>query len=101
MWFYYAFSFLNFVLVPLITMALKAFGIGVVTYVGINFVINAAKTQVLGNFGALPLEIQQVLGLANADIIANIYLSAVTARLVISGVNKLNGRKKKYGVLEA
>lgn len=101
MWFYYVFQFLSFVLIPLINMALRAFGIGVTTYVGINFVINVAKERLLNNFSALPSQIQQVLGLAQADVIVNILLSAVLTRLVITGVNKLNGRRKKYGVLEA
>lgn len=101
MWFYYAFQFLAFVLVPLISMALRAFGIGATTYVGINFVINTAKEHLLNNFSALPIQIQQVLGVMQADVMVNILLSAVATRLIISGVSKLQGRKKKYGVLEA
>ena len=101
MWFYYVFQFLAFVLVPLISMALRAFGIGAVTYVGINFAINTAKDRILSSVGGIPLPIQQVLGLAQFDIMVNILLSAVATRLLIAGVSKVQGRKKKYGVLEA
>jgi hypothetical protein len=94
--FYLATLFLTIV-TPLVKMALKALGIGVVAYVGINLVIDQAKDYLLANMGNAAPAIQMVLGLAKIDVAINIYFAAITTRLVLTGLNKLADRKTKLG----
>jgi hypothetical protein len=103
MHFFYLAQLFLIIVVPIITKALKALGIGVVSYVGINFVMDQIRsyivTQVSGNASIV---IQSILGLAGFDIAINMYLAAVTTRMVLSGMNKAksNGKKKDF-VLKA
>jgi hypothetical protein len=87
---------------PIIFYALRLLGIGVVTYVGINLVLDQVKDYVIGNFVNVPVQVQQILGLAKFDVAVNIYLAAVTARLLLAGYNKATaGGSKKKWTLEA
>lgn len=87
---------------PIVFHALRLLGIGVVTYVGINLVLDQVKDYVIGNFSNIPLQVQQILGLAKVDVAVNIYLAAVTARLLLAGYNKATaGGSKKKWTLEA
>ncbi|MBK3871601.1 DUF2523 domain-containing protein [Stutzerimonas frequens] len=101
MHFYYlAILFLTMV-TPLVKMALKALGIGVVAYVGINLVFDQAHQYILNQIGNAPGPAQAILGLAKFDVVINLWFAAITTRLVLSGMNKMSGRKKSMGVLEA
>lgn len=87
---------------PIIFYVLRLLGIGVVTYVGINLVLDQVKDYVIGNFVNVPIQVQQILGLAKFDVAVNIYLAAVTARLLLAGYNKATtGGSKKKWTLEA
>lgn len=87
---------------PIIFYVLRLLGIGVVTYVGINLVLDQVKDYVIGNFVNVPVQVQQILGLAKFDVAVNIYLAAVTARLLLAGYNKATaGGSKKKWTLEA
>ncbi|POO76375.1 hypothetical protein C1T30_43570, partial [Bacillus sp. MBGLi97] len=81
----------SFVLIPLVNMVLRALGIGVMSYIGITLAINAAKDHLIAALGGMPIQVQQILGLANVDVAVNIVLSAVTTRFILNGVNKLSG----------
>lgn len=82
-------------LVPLVKMVLKALGVGIVSYVGINLVLTEATDVIMVNMLGLPIEVQQILGLLKLDVAVNIILSAITTKLTLSGLNKLTDSKSK------
>lgn len=82
-------------LVPLAKMVLKALGVGVVSYVGINLVLTEATDVIMVNMLGLPVEIQQILGLLKVDVAINIILSAITTKLTLNGINKITDSKSK------
>lgn len=82
-------------LIPLVKMVLKALGIGVVSYVGINLVLTEATDVIMVNLLGLPIELQQILGLLKLDIAINIILSAITTKITLSGINKMTDSKSK------
>lgn len=88
---------------PIVFYVLRLLGIGAVTYVGINLVLDQVKDYVIANFANIPLYLQQILGLAKIDVVVNIYLAAVTARLLLAGYDKATsgGTKKKWSTLSA
>lgn len=97
MHFFYLAQLFLIIVLPIIKMVLKALGIGVVAYLGINLVISEAKDFVLANVGNAAPAIQMVLGLAKIDIAVNMYFAAITTRMVLTGLNKLADRKAKMG----
>lgn len=101
MHFYYLAILLITIVTPLVKMALKALGIGVVAYMGINVVLDQALQYVTNNIASLPAAAQALLGLAKFDVVINIWFAAITTRLVLNGMNKISGKKKNFGVLEA
>lgn len=82
-------------LVPLVKMVLKALGVGIVSYVGINLVLTEATDVIMVNMLGLPIEVQQILGLLKLDVAINIILSAITTKLTLGGLNKLTDSKSK------
>jgi hypothetical protein len=88
---------------PILFYVLRLLGIGAVTYVGINLVLDEVKDYIIGNFANVPIEVQQILGLAKFDVAVNIYLAAITARLLLAGYDKATqgGAKKKWETLAA
>jgi ABC-type dipeptide/oligopeptide/nickel transport system permease component len=82
-------------LVPLVKMVLKALGIGVVSYVGINFILSQITDVIINNALSLPVAVQQILGLMKFDVAVNIILSAVTTRLTLRGIDKATDTKSK------
>lgn len=97
MHFFYLANLFLIIVTPLVKMALKALGIGVISYIGINLVIDQARDYVLSNVGNAAPAIQMILGLAKIDIAINMYFAAITTRMVLSGLNKLADRKSKMG----
>lgn len=81
--------------VPIVKMVLKALGVGLVSYVGVNVVLSQATEYILQNFSSLPMIVQQVLGLLKFDVAINIILSAITTKLVLRGFNRLTDSKSK------
>jgi len=65
---------------------LISLGIGFVTYSGIDFLLNALKTQVVSGFGGLPATAVGILGLMKVDVAISIIFSALLARLVLNGL---------------
>ena len=78
---------------PLIFNALKILGIGTVTYVGINLMLDQVSDYIISRLSGLPNDLRMILGLAKLDVVINIVLSAVTTRFVMSGLNKGTGKK--------
>ncbi|MEO1819793.1 DUF2523 family protein [Pseudomonas sp.] len=99
MWYHLAILF-SIIIVPLIQKLLKALGIGVVSYIGINLILEQAANYIQSQLGQTTVLMQQMLGVAKIDIAINLYLAAITTRAVLAGMNKLSGRKKDF-VLKA
>ena len=91
------FTFLTTILGPLVSKVLTGLGIGAVSYVGINIMLDQVKNMVVSSFGAAGSDTLMLLGLAKVDIAINIVLSAVTARAVYAGMNAATGTIKKLG----
>jgi hypothetical protein len=97
MHFYYLAVLAVMIVKPLVMMVLRVLGIGMVSYLGINFVIGQAKDYMLANMGNVAQSIQMILGLAKIDVALNMYFAAITTRLVLSGIDKLADRRTKLG----
>lgn len=89
-------SFIFHVIVPLVIKVIKGLGVGAVLYVGINIIMGEAEAYITANLGATSADLRGLLGLAKVDIAINILLSAISTRLVLSGVNSITGRKKDF-----
>jgi hypothetical protein len=97
MHFYYLAMLAVMIVKPLVMMVLRVLGIGMVSYLGINFVIGQAKDYMLANMGNVAQSIQMILGLAKIDVALNMYFAAITTRLVLVGIDKLADRRTKLG----
>lgn len=80
---------------PLVRLVFKVIGIGFITYTGSNLLLDQVRSYILGKFGAGSIVIQQILGLANVDVCINMFLAAVTTRMVLSGLDKIQDRRRK------
>lgn len=69
--------------------ALLAIGLGTVTYAGLDTAIEAAKTQVLASYGALPVATMQLADLAGVGQTIGIVLGAIVARAGIAAVSHI------------
>jgi len=65
---------------------LLALGIGFVAYTGIDIVLSTLLGDITTRIGGLPAFIIQVLGVVQLDRAIQLLFSALTARLVISGL---------------
>lgn len=65
---------------------LVALGIGVVTYTGMNTALTWLKTQAITSFALLPPEVMGIVGMMKVGVCISIVTSAITARLVLSGL---------------
>lgn len=97
---FYVGQFIFFIVVPLVVKVIKGLGVGAVVYVGINIVMGEAESYITSQLGQTAADLRGLLGLAKVDIAINILLSAVSTRLILSGVSALSGRKKDF-VLKA
>jgi hypothetical protein len=87
-------QFVFMMIQPLVNFLFRLIGIGFVTYVGYNVLLEQVTSYVVSRMGSSTLVIQQILGLAKIDVAINIFLAAVTTRLVIAGLNKAQDRKR-------
>ncbi|WP_137974051.1 DUF2523 domain-containing protein [Pseudomonas sp. F(2018)] len=95
MHFFYLAQLFLIIVVPLIKTALRALGIGVVAYVGINLVIDEAKDYAIANLGNMAQSLQMILGLAKFDVAVNIYFAAIVTRLTLNGIDRIADRRTK------
>lgn len=65
---------------------LVSLGIGYVTFTGVDASIAWAKTQFLSSLSGLPAAAVGLMGLLKVGVCVSMLLSAVTTRLVISGL---------------
>ena len=98
MHFVYLATMLGSIVGPMLKKAMRFIGVGVVTYVGFNFVISEAKDALLAKFGALDSPVQQLLGLAQIDVAINIMFAAVATRALMAGFSSKD-RSGRYKFL--
>lgn len=98
MQFVYLATMIGAIVGPMIKKALRFLGIGVVTYVGFNLVIDQAKDALLAKFGALDSPVQTLLGLAQIDVAINIMFAAVATRALMAGFSATD-KKGRYKFL--
>jgi len=65
---------------------LVALSIGYVTYTGITITLDWIQGQIVERIDGLPSTVISVLGLCQVDTCLSILMSAVAARLVLSGL---------------
>jgi len=82
------------ILGPLVKMIFRIIGFGFVSYVGSNLVIGQAKDYLASNMGMLGAEISGILGLANVDILVNMYFAAIATRFILAGIDKATDRRR-------
>ncbi len=73
---------------PLLFFVLRLLGVGFVSYMGINAVLDQMKNYVMAQFGSTSQPIQQIMGLAKIDVAVNIIFSAIVTRMVLAGLDK-------------
>lgn len=74
------------VLMSVVGRVLVALGIGVVTYAGMDVALEALRTQVIQNLGALPATIVTVLYQTKVDQALNIIVSALLGSIAMRGI---------------
>lgn len=94
MQFFWALQVLVFFARPLINFAFRVLGVGFVTYVGYNALISLVVDYITSNMSRGNIDIQMILGLAKVDVAINIMISAVTTRMIIAGLDKVQDRKR-------
>ena len=73
---------------------LVSLGIGVVTYTGMSVLLNWLKAMSISYLSAVPGEVLGILGLLKVGVVISIIMSAVAAKLVLSGLT--SGTVKKW-----
>lgn len=87
-------QFIFMIIQPLVSWLFRVIGIGFVSYVGYNALLDVAMQYVSGRISSASMDIQQILGLAKVDVAINIYFAAVTTRFVLAGINKAQDRRR-------
>lgn len=95
MHFVWLLHFLMLILGPMVMMVLRTIGFGFVTYVGINLIIDQARSYIITSIGSVGSNILSILGLMKVDVAINIMLAAVTTRFILSGLNKATDSKRR------
>ncbi|WP_242671931.1 DUF2523 domain-containing protein [Stutzerimonas kirkiae] len=87
-------TFIFMIVGPMIWYVFRIIGLGFVTYLGFNVVVDQALQYAMSNAGALAPALQNLLGIAKFDVAVSIYFSAITTRMIIAGINKAQDLKR-------
>ena len=74
-------------IVPLGWKLLRGLGFAAVSYVGVDALLNQAKSYVFSQIGSMPAQYLGVLGMLKIDVCLNILFSAYVARAILGGMN--------------
>lgn len=85
--------FFFMMLAPFAVQFLAALGFGVVTYVGLDLIINQVETQIETQMSRLPADLVQVFSYVGVDEAVTIVISFATAKLAYNGFN--NGQQSR------
>lgn len=84
-------SFLGAIVSGLVFRALASLGFAYISYVGIGHLIDSVDSHIHVLFGAIPPSAAAILGMAKIDVVLNIMIAAVLARLLLAGMDKVTG----------
>ena len=84
-------KFLAMVVSGLVFRALASIGFAYITYTGLGSLVATVKGHIVTLFGSLPPAVASILGMAKIDVAINIMISAIVARLLLSGMDKVTG----------
>lgn len=76
--------------------ALIALGVGFITYQGFDVALDTMKAMVIGYFHGLPAFVLQGAGMLKLDAAVSVIFSALSARLVLNGIQ--SGVAKKFAI---
>ena len=91
----YILSFIVSIIVPVAWLLLRGLGVGVVTYYGLDTLIDHLAAQLQANFEGMPVAMFQIMSLMGIPEAINIALSFMTTIMVIKGISFFNGRPKQ------
>lgn len=84
-------KFLAMIVAGLVFRALASIGFAYIAYTGLGSLVDTIDSYIKATFGQLPSEVVAILGLGKVDIAINIMISAVVARLLLAGMDKVTG----------
>jgi hypothetical protein len=77
---------------PLVWSAVQLLGFSMVSYIGIDILMDYFKSQIHASFAGLPSSIVSILSLMKLDVGINIILSAIVVSATLKGIK--NGARK-------
>lgn len=81
-------TFLVAIATPLVGRVMLALGMGFVTYQGLDALVSAAQSAVIGAYGSMTGPIIQFLGLTGVGQAIGIILSAITTRVALLSIKQ-------------
>ncbi|OED47184.1 hypothetical protein ACH42_03280 [Endozoicomonas sp. (ex Bugula neritina AB1)] len=91
----YILTFIVTSIVPIAWLLLRGLGAGVVTYYGLDLLVDFLGDKLQENFDGMPVAMFQIMSLMGIPKAVNIALSFVTTIMVIKGISYFNGRPKQ------
>ncbi|WP_299733197.1 DUF2523 family protein [uncultured Endozoicomonas sp.] len=91
----YILTFIVTTIVPLAWLLLRGLGVGVVTYFGLDLMVDYLGEQIQANFDGMPVAMFQMISLMGIPNAINIALSFITVIMVVKGISYFNGRPKQ------
>lgn len=82
-------AFLSASIVPLVKKVMFAFGLGTITYAGLQTAFSAAQTQIIAHYGAMSAGTLQLADLAGVGQAIGIMLGAMAARVGMVALSKI------------
>lgn len=92
----YIFGALAALLSNLFFQLLVGLGISTITYLGLDFLLEDVKTQIIKNISFLDNSLISILGIAKIDDAVTIIFSAFIAKMALQGF--VNGQKSSFGI---
>lgn len=89
------------IIVPLVVKLLLAFGIGFITYTGIDLLLGTVLSEIQSQIGATSfVQVINLFGYLGVDTAITMMISAVTIRATLRGL-QAGGNLRKLGFLGA
>lgn len=90
------YSFVIALVVPILKVALRALGIGGITFIGFNFLLDTVVAQMQLLIGGLPAAVLEILTLAGFFEIVSLLVSALAIRLLVMGVSSTSDSVSRF-----
>lgn len=86
--FLWLWSFLLAIVAPILTQIITSLGVGLVTFVGIDLLLNTVLKHAAAAFSAAPSFAVQIMGMAGFDKALNLIVSAYMIKLTFKGLKR-------------